>query len=225
MIVMKKRIILFIFLLVSFLLSCDDQVTDVLSKEVIEDNIRYYPLAVGDFWIYNITHSGAFISGNYNYLVKKEVLFTLQATYKYYYVKESSIVNDPSILSELDPYSSKSYERVDSAAGVVKRRGSNSSEHEWMNLMMNVGEFVEKGSDTGYWKREVKTELETEILGISTSVKTYYTQDAFQGYTHEFAKNIGLIKYSLNGEYDRYNLTLKGAKIGDKVIGDTTTIN
>ena len=106
MIVMKKRIILFIFLLVSFLLSCDDQVTDVLSKEVIEDNIRYYPLAVGDFWIYNITHSGAFISGNYNYLVKKEVLFTLQATYKYYYVKESSIVNDPSILSELDPYSS-----------------------------------------------------------------------------------------------------------------------
>lgn len=190
------------------------------------DNIKYYPLHVGDIWVYNMTHSGFYVEelfgSEINYLVKKEIVKdSIIFGNKYFLVRETPIIDDS--LNEI-AYKNEEFQRVDILNGRIKLLGviNRNGEYSWINLAMQEGESESRGSGTDYLYIELLSEELIDVLGVMSQVKKYKKKDTYISYNYNFAKNIGLIWFKQSGEGIGYNMVLKGAKIGSEIIGDTS---
>ncbi len=204
----------------------DDNFTIKYTPGYMQDVSKYYPLKVGDFWVYNFTWIPLY-DPSVSYLIKKEIIDkNISNGETYYRVKITPIINDSDqIDSNTFIYKSDNWQRIDTSNGWIKIKGySGHGDIPWINIALKDGQTITGGSGTGSYKIEVLSEEENQVLGISTKVKKYKKVDAFQSYLYDLAKNIGLIKYRLNGDGNiSYVYTLKGAKLDNVIIGDTTT--
>lgn len=185
------------------------------SQEIDTTSSRYFPLQVGNFWVYKSSYtgpSGIPIISYYKTEVKKDTVIN---NIKYY-----NIINFYSLNSE--------YYRFNPQTGhFVKLSGI--QECSLYNLSANLGDsLIETCSH-----KHVYSEINNVIaFGIFTSQKKYsysYNSQFTTGGSgfRKFAKNIGLISSiasSYSGPYN-HNIwdTLIGCKINGVVYGDTTT--
>ncbi|MCF8259415.1 MAG: hypothetical protein K9J12_01460 [Melioribacteraceae bacterium] len=188
------------------------------------ETFKYYSLNIGDIWIYDIFDDKIPV----DYIVKREIIEeSLINGEKFFLVKEIPIIQDTYSNS---PYSRATWQRIDSSSGIIYRQAFPWIDRQafpWIDLKMKAGEVFEKGSpsDLGsnWYRIEVLSENNTELFGISTTVKKYKKLDLYQSYLYDFAKNIGQIRYRYNGDFRTYDLKLKGAVLNGVAIGDTTT--
>ncbi len=140
---------------------------------------------------------------------------------KFFFFSEKAISQDT---SHTIPGPRYGWVRVDSSTCIIFTINSYGYEYPFLNLSMREGDVIEADSGTAPYRIEVLSEENAEVLGLMTEVKKYKKTDVFQSYLYDFAKEIGQIRYKINGDYGTdYDTVLKGAVIDNVVYGDTTT--
>lgn len=185
--------------------------------------IKYFPLAVGNTYIYN--YSQSFMSGNWDTVIKASVLRDTVVLGRKYFK-----------LSHFPRFSESYWYRVDTLTGSILRFDTSNtcsyyiSESFIDSLAANQGDQMklcgQNYPSASYQCLQVGS---LQIFNISTFHKVfYYTYGvgSYNGssYTY-FGKNIGLYSYftSSGGVYGgTTSSTLKGCVINGVVYGDTT---
>lgn len=207
---LKKRINAFLIFGFMIFSACEEEITQPITDSLGED-LRYYPLSVGNTWIYEITNRH-WDSGESKRLLKKKVIKDTLVNGKVYCLT----VQDQDTLLE----------RIDSL-GVVKRiyDKNQPGESSFIDLTMNKGDVISRGEFTARTQFECDDESYQTVLGIKTNVISIRQSGVYDSKRYEFAGNIGLIRYGANVELNSQSWTLLGAVIDGNVIGDTATVN
>ena len=208
---MKK--IIFIILQIIFL--------TMISKAADTVSAKYFPLAVGNKWVYLKASS---VGGPYSYsiIVAQITKDTVINNKKYFYTNIT-----PSVLA--------GWIRYDSTNGQIKMYYDyvQVCNYELMHydLSVNLGDSCNNSympcTINNYYCTHIK---DTSLFGINTRIKTYYYSFSIHngGSTTQvnFAKNIGCysdITHVASVYGQNHNIyTLKGFVINGQLFGDTT---
>jgi len=182
--------------------------------------LSYYPLAKGNKWIYNTTLNDNFTI--YSGSGKKEVVgdTIMPNKLKYFIIKTTT--------SGFETRKSYSYERIDSAEGMVYRYDTNikpNSERLVQDLTAFGGDSVFVSNEFNLYSGEpfICTGNNAILWNQNLeSLSFYYRKDGFGAGGYTLSKNIGLINSNSQGDVSPlYKWEIKGCKIGDKIWGDT----
>ncbi|HEY6907407.1 MAG TPA: T9SS type A sorting domain-containing protein, partial [Ignavibacteriaceae bacterium] len=186
-------------------------------KEILPDPelVRYYPLQVGNLWLYNgFVWSYPFYD-TYQFVrqINDEVIKPNQL--KYYEVEEYYAGSS---------YSEKYYERIDSVNAKVYRYNEDSvqSNQEYLidDLRAEVGDSVPsyRFDVTPY---TVIYSADTTLYQLDTHFKEYNAESLF-GYTYNLVKDFGITYEYMTFDFGSDDRILKGAVLNGIVYGDTT---
>ncbi|MFA5403446.1 MAG: T9SS type A sorting domain-containing protein [Ignavibacteria bacterium] len=211
---MKK--IIFLIYLILF--------TSKILNSLDTNSLKYMPMHVGDYWVYN-GHASSF-SGGSNWIDVLSIQFCRYVNNHIYYYFTTTNNNG---------YPFKGYYRVDSLTGSLYKYDSTGSCNYYHNEILSDslaainGDSI-KNCNTSIYKCTSVTNL--LIFGDSTIKKSFYYYFSYIPYTHTGSKNFirmyGFSYYSSSstggGSAGSYSLTLKGCKINGIVYGDTSTV-
>jgi Secretion system C-terminal sorting domain len=192
----------------------------VLSTPIDPSTLDYYPLQIGNKWIY---------SGNYRtypnyssistYIRKITDKETLQNNKTYFKIEEYE-------QNGLLP-TSTFYERIDSLNGRIYRYDLDSinTGREYLidDLLAEVSDSLECYRFKHYLTPTVVEYLgDTTLFNDTVSYKRFSIPSFPTDYAYILAKNFGLINFSSNDDNRAYDFSLKGAFIKGQIYGDTT---
>ncbi|MCX6157882.1 MAG: T9SS type A sorting domain-containing protein [Ignavibacteriae bacterium] len=193
------------------------------------NSIKYMPLHVGDFWVYNgYTYQ---VPGGPTYWIEKLSVISSRAINNHIYCYLVSN-RTPSYL----PFK-KEYLRVDSITGSSYKYDSTGWCSNYYFEMLSdslaavYGDSI-KNCGIGYYKCIGNSKY--FLFGDSITTINYYSHIGWGGgsysiYQISFSQNYGLSKYSNNssggGTFGSLSYTLKGCKINGILYGDTSTVS
>jgi hypothetical protein len=197
-----------------------DTIQVIKSLPVPQEVLNYYPLAIGNKWVFHHSTVSYDPYPNYSYQIDvKEVLGdTIASNGKHYYK-----VNDETI------WESSVLERIDSSEGKVYRYYEDTSlpESEYVayDLLAEIGDTI-SSFRTGF-----NTVLFTTMYAEATFNKFGLTKPkkVFEEYTlhppiFSLTQDIGLDSIYSYFDFGETYITLKGCIIDGVVYGDTTTV-
>jgi hypothetical protein len=189
------------------------------------DSASYFPLAVGNKWVYL---NGSSIGGPYSYGISETKI-----------TKDTVINNKRYFLINKIPFTSMTniWIRYDSTNGHLNWLTNNSScnnELMFYDLSDNLGDSCNSSYTPCCLSIYVCNIIkDTALFGINSRIKSYYNNysdnNGGSSYTRHFAKNIGFLYYG--GTYcgihaQNYSYAwLKGYVINGHVFGDTVLTN
>ena len=194
-----------------------DTIQVVKSLPIPQEVLNYYPLAIGNKWIYNEYQWGQLA----NLLIKEIVTDTMLPNGKgYYALSEYFYGGGGPVLS---------YERIDSINGKVYRYdewpGIPDSEYVIDDLLAEVG-------DTAYsYRLSLPDDGFTMVIGETTfdkwginKGKKVLKEYIWNEPVYSLVRDIGLDSIYYHDAYGDYYTTLKGCIIDGIVYGDTATV-
>ncbi len=194
----------------------DDSLTTLKEIPPDPDLVNYYPLQVGNLWVYD-GYIWAFPDYETYQFVRKVTDEVLKPNQKTYFEIEEYFVGGG--------YSTKYYERIDSANVKVYRFDEDSvqSGQEYLvdDLRAEVGDTVRNYRFylTPY---AVIYSADTTFYQAETHFKRYNSESLI-GNTYDLVKYFGLTRLLNTFDFGSDDRTLKGAIINGILYGDTTT--
>jgi hypothetical protein len=198
-----------------------DTIQVVKSLPIPEEVLNYYPLAIGNKWVYDeVTYVQDPYPNVYFRILVKEILGdTIAPNGKHYYK-----VNDETI------WESSVLERVDSIEGKVYRYYEDSSltenEYPAYDLLAELGDTISS------YRMGFNTVMFTTMLAESSFNKwgMIKPKKVFQEYTlhppiFSLTQDIGLDSIYFYFDFGNTWITLKGCIIDGVIYGDTTTVD
>ena len=196
-----------------------DTTTIIKSLPIPEELFSFYPLSVGNYWIYKVT--------DWSYPYYSEDTFTKRV------LSKEVLNNNKEYFKIEEKYHSSSYinyayERVDSVNGHVYRFDSQCSNPDSEKVIddftSEVGDSLLIQRYTMCWDSILtlfSAEGSENIFNENRNYKSF-EYNWLMGYTHKLVSGIGI--YSIRSGYDfgETNYTLNGCVINDIVYGDTT---
>lgn len=196
-----------------------DTTTIIKSLPIPEELFSFYPLSVGNYWIYKVT--------DWSYPYYSEDTFTKRV------LSKETLNNNKEYFKIEEKYHSSSYtnyvyERVDSVNGLVYRFDNQCSNPDSEKV---IDDFISEMGDsllihryTMCWDSILtlfSAEGSENIFNENRNYKSF-EYNWLMGYTHKLVSGIGI--YSIRSVYDfgETNYTLNGCVINDIVYGDTT---
>lgn len=179
------------------------------------DLLNYYPLQVGNLWIYN-GFIWTYPDWEAYHFVRKVNDLVLKPNQKSYFEVEEYFTDSP--------YSLKYYERIDSANAKVYRFDEDSAEsgQEYLieDLRAEVGDTV-KNYRYHLTPYTVLYSADTTFFQVDSHFKRYYSE-SLMGYTYDLVKYFGITWVSNTFDFGSDDRRLKGAVINGTLYGDTT---
>ena len=197
-----------------------DTIQVIKSLPIPEEILNYYPLAIGNKWIYDeVTYVQDPNPNAYFRILVKEVLGdTIAPNGKHYYK-----VNDETI------WQSSVLERVDTTEGKVFRYYEDSTleENEYVayDLLVEVGDTV-NSFRPGFNTVEFTTmyaETTFEKWGLTKPKKVFY-EYTLHPPIFSLTQDFGLDSIYFYFDFGDTWITLKGSIIDGEIYGDTTTV-
>jgi len=195
-----------------------DSVLVIKSLPIPEDVFSFYPLSVGNYWVYNVFDWSYPYYSHYIYtrkVVSKEIL----SNSKEYFVIEETENNYPAIFTV--------FERVDSMNGKILRYEENCStpDNEIIieDFMAEVGDSILIGRFSHC--SGILSLFEQEgTMDIFSQVKNYrnFRYDYLQSFGHRLVQGFGIHSISVSYDFGNTGYTLKGCIVNGIVYGDTT---
>ncbi|HZW38476.1 MAG TPA: T9SS type A sorting domain-containing protein [Ignavibacteriaceae bacterium] len=192
----------------------------LISLPLYADLLAYYPLIIGNTWIYNWSDwwDGGYEQNIYTRtVISKEVL----SNNKEYYKIEEKFVTSLGV--------SNFYERIDSITGLIYRFDTTGCENDERIIedlaavegdSLPIQRFTYCGNPNSYFFSEEKSEI---IFGDTTTSRTFEDFWTDEAYSYKLAKHFGLINI-VHGYYGgRITFTILGCVINGVVYGDTAT--
>ncbi len=186
-------------------------------KEILPDPelVRYYPLRVGNLWVYN-GFIWTYPEYEYYQFVRKINDEVVKSNQKKYFEVEEYYAGSSS--------SMKYYERIDSVLAKVYRYNEDSiqSNQEYLidDLRAEVGDSIlSYRFDIAPYT--VIYSADTTFYQVETHYKTYYSESLI-AYTYNLVKDFGITHVFSTFDFGSDDRTLKGAVINGIVYGDTT---
>jgi hypothetical protein len=185
-------------------------------------SIKYMPLHVGDFWVYNGLNT--FLGGQFSFMAKTTVLFSRNVNSHIYYYLSSS-----------GGMLFTGYCRTDSTTGSLYNYDSTGSctNYPMERLVDSLAAIVSDTTKNCGVGAYICTAIQSKtIFGENTFEKkfgySYTNPPPFGGgsYQKSFVKNYGFLYYTASsyggGGYGTTTLNLKGCRINGVVYGDTS---
>jgi hypothetical protein len=199
-----------------------DTVQVIKSLPVPQEILSYYPLAVGNKWVYDYWGWWADTTWHgFSGITYREVIGdTVMANGKFYYkIYDPTTFNYPPIL----------FERIDSSSGKVFRFdntvGLPNDEYLIDDLFAEVGDSVwsSRHQYQDYFPFVCVGEGSFNKWGIQGSRKIFRILD-LTGYTYSLSQGVGIDSIYDTFDFGENFVTLKGCMIDGIVYGDTTTV-
>jgi hypothetical protein len=197
-----------------------DTIQIIKSLPIPEEVLNYYPLAIGNKWVFHHSTTTYDPYPNYSYRIDvKEVLGdTIAPNGKHYY-----LVNDETL------WESSLLERVDSSDGMVYRyyEDTTLTENEYVayDLLAELGDTISS------FRMGFNTVMFTTMYAETTFEKWGLTKPkkVFEEYTlhppiFSITQDIGLDSIYSYFDFGETYITLKGCIIDGVMYGDTTTV-
>ena len=197
----------------------NDSITIIKSLPIPEELLAYYPLSVGDYWIYKVS--------DWSYPYYSEDTFTKKV------ISKETLSNNKEYFKIEEKYHGSSYsyfvyERVDSVNGLVYRFDNEctnpDSEKVIDNFTAEVGDSLLIQRYTMCWDSILTlfaTEGSENIFNENRSYRSF-EYNWLMGYTHKLVSGIGIHSVRSGYDFGETNYTLNGCVINDIVYGDTT---
>jgi len=201
-----------------------DSIQVIKSLHIPDEILNYYPLAVGNKWIYdeNTLIHDPYPSGSHRILVKEVIGDTIAPNGKHYFQVIDETLWESYVL-----------ERVDSSEGKVYRyyEDSTLTENEYLvdDLLAEVGDTVyssRMGYSGGMALTTILAEETFEKWGLNKSKKVFQQYYSIHPPVYSLAQDIGLD--SIHFYFDYFGDTwtvIKGCIIDGVVYGDTTVVS
>ena len=198
----------------------DDEITVIKSIPVPPEILNYYPLAIGNKWIYGVNtfEYYPYPSGSYT-IVKREVIGdSIAANNKKYFV-----IHDPT------DYPYTVLERIDSLNGKIFRyfEHPDLTENEYLidDLFAEVGDTIQSYR-RGFWQQS-HTVLLDEIIfekwGLTKS-KRVFEQYLLDMPVYSLTQNVGLDSIYFQFDFGETYISLNGCIINGELYGDTSMV-
>lgn len=203
----------------------------IMYESIVDENpLDYYPLHVGDKWIYQIKHIPGWSGNETNYSLTREVLCDtiFSNSIKYYRIKESR--DDTNLVHIYN-------ERIDSIKGKIYRVDSLFQDND-ERLIYDLS--IKDGTSFPTWNLYLNSYLEEVIFKIENSIQQIFENDTslkeavlfeteqegtIHGTSYILAKDIGIFYHHsswLDG-FDQFQF-LQSAHINGVKYGDTTLV-
>ncbi len=196
-----------------------DSVLVIKSLPIPEDVFSFYPLSVGNYWVYNVT-DWSYPYYDEDTFTKKVISKEILSNGKEYFKIEEKYYNSS--------YINYVYERVDSAKGIIYQFNSDcpnpDSEKVIDDFTAEVGDSILIQRFTMCWDSILTkfSDSGSEIIFNENRNFRTYEYSWLVSYNYKLAQGIGL--YNIRNGYDfgESYFTLNGCVIDDIVYGDTT---
>ena len=198
-----------------------DTIQIIKSLPIPDEVLNYYPLAVGNKWIYDkttVTYD-PYPQYSHQILVKEVLRDTIAANGKHYYYLKDETVWEEDVL-----------ERIDSSEGKVHRYLENPglTENEYLldDLLAEVGDTV-NSYRMGYYPGSHTTvldEITFEKWGLNKPKKVF-EQYILHPPVYSLTQDIGLDSIYSYFDFGDTWIVLKGCIINGVVYGDTTVVS
>ncbi|MFZ1279412.1 MAG: T9SS type A sorting domain-containing protein [Ignavibacteriaceae bacterium] len=196
-----------------------DSITIIKSLPISQDLFEFYPLAVGDYWIYKV------IDWSYPYYdedtyTRKVVSNETLSNNKQYFKIEEKYYNSP--------YTKFVYERIDTSSGMVYRFDSECSNPDSEKVIddfnSEVGDSLLLQRYTMCWDSIQTYFSEESTLPVFSEQRETrrFDYNWLEGHTHLLAKGLGIINMGYGYDFGFTNYNLNGCVIDGEVYGDTT---
>jgi len=196
----------------------NDSITVIKSLPIPEELLAYYPLSIGNKWIYDYLFVDWNLGGNQDIFVRDVQSLEVKPNGKEYFKIREKYVQMG--------FESIVYERVDTLEGKVFRYDENcpNSEQFIEDLVMDVNDTT-FAARFGYCIEHAGTELSSELYfnkwEIEGNRRNYnYVEQVTADYF--LATDIGLDYFKLSDDNGDKTFTLKGMLKNGIVYGDTT---
>jgi hypothetical protein len=211
---MKKLLIIFLLLFNSF---------SVAQSSVIHSDtaLSYYPLNIGDKWIYNETIITTIPPVEIiTRLWKSEVIKdTLMSNNRWYYETRRSIF--PREYSSSNLY----YVRIDTSELKIYEYDPWSDTTNFENLILDLTMKVGDTLFTPFWTIVFENAGYKNYFNNQYNYREYSHSSGFLGYGDHYLKNIGMYKFTWAADFVYSISDLKGCYISGVVYGDTTVVS
>jgi hypothetical protein len=234
---MEKRLSLFIVFLcivgVFIFLTCEKDLTSVNVSQDVVEALRYYPLQVGNEWVY----ASLYKHFDFNYYCVRD----------YYYLTICKVLKDTIMSNEKRYYKIRTHykglrpadfqeiidwQRVDSLEGKVYRYDPNVANQEYCidDLTAEVNQKINSHryeTHSSFWSPNPTTCESIEsilIFDLNKSTKNFIEQYAFQVDKYRLIEDLGLLYHSHQNEYANTNDSIKGCVVNNTTFGDTSLI-
>jgi hypothetical protein len=205
---MKKLIVVLLFI---FSINSFSQDTSIVS---------YYPMSVGNVWVY--TWTSPLIFGGCYSIVRKKIFSSVVLNSKTYFIFQTEI----RIISGSGNCYGNGMDtlRIDSVSGNILRYSANGNcylPHDYVidSLRMHKHDTLKTCGTIGYVCTD--TNIVT-IIGVSRKGKNFGIFYVDSGADYGYVQGIGYSGYSSYGQAGSSNLTLRGCVINGVVHGDTS---
>jgi hypothetical protein len=213
-----------------------DSCFSIVGDVDLYSSLKYYPLSVGNKWIYNSAlkyydnSSLQWETIHYLTMIKADKDTIMSNNKKY--LKLIACTNTSKTKSGY--FLPIDYQRVDSTEARVYRFDSEEEKNNYEYLIDDLyappGNNNLKSHRFEHWKPRwsyhygtfVEMEKDTLIFNEMTSLKKYSEKYSWSHDDYELVKNIGLYYHYHLDEYNTFIDRLKGCVINLKVFGDTT---
>jgi len=203
-----------------------DNAFSLVVRNSILEAVKYYPIAIGNKWIYSEYFSGVSFDTSYIY-TRSVISDTLMPNGKQYYkvIEYNHLYpNNNKIYWErnnlVDGRTYRYYENWDQQGednllidDLWKSPGSETQSHRYTNLNFHY-----------YNKTQILSQEDIILFGISTMKRKYRELNTFEFFDYNLVKNFGLISWYQMLDVVSKTGTLKGCVIDGTVYGDTTTV-
>ncbi len=197
-------------------------------QNVDTNALSYFPLAVGNVWVYRIDLSGTYCMRTDIRRIK--VIDTIILNSKKYFLCKDTTVFFAGIPGGMCPSGgSISFDtlRIDSTNGNIYKysyQGCSYLNHEItldsLKAKLNDNIFISCGLDAWYTCTDTSFQV---IFGQSRQVKAFnHAQDPESYWSRRYSKGIGQSQYGAPAVYGNSNATLIGCVINGVLYGDTT---
>ncbi|MEO8231895.1 MAG: T9SS type A sorting domain-containing protein, partial [Ignavibacteriota bacterium] len=205
----------------------NDSITIIKSLSIPEEVLNYYPLAIGNKWIYleTIANLNGFPSTYaYDFNIREVLKDTILSNGKRYFkLFDETTMNDTNYL----------FERIDSSNGLVYRYNFNAppaGEEEYLidNLLAEVNDTILSSRwrapysyipDVIFYEQTL-----INIFGNYKNKKVFRTE-FLSSYSYGLVENFGIDSVFYDWDFDYSQSVLKGCIINGVVYGDTTLTN
>jgi hypothetical protein len=201
---------------------CPDSTSIIKSLPIPNELLNYYPLALGNYWIYKmeIWDNWPIISYSEDTFTRRVVSKEILSNNKEYFKIEETYHGST--------YTNYVYERIDSANGLVYRfdnQCSNSdSEKVIDDLISEVGDSLLTQRFTVCWDSILTLFLDKGNENILNENRNYksFEYNWLMSYNYKLAQGLGIHNIRWGYDFGSTEFLLKGCVIDDIIYGDTT---
>ena len=198
----------------------DNTIIVIKSLPMPHEILAYYPVAIGNTWVYDYTWFETPVASISDIFVRKIINEVLKPNgKKYFEIKEKYVAMG---------LENTVYERVDTIEGKIYRYEEFCPDSEQFidDLLIEVGDST-SATRFGYCIEHPPTELLSETFfnewGIYSNERKYLSNDLLTAH-YSLVKDIGLYSYSLADDNGEKVFQLKGMLKDGIVYGDTSLI-